>query len=542
MNKILLITAVVVSSSTLVGCGAESDAGSLPSPSGGVESGEQYMAVHGDGEQDASAAYEAFLDDLSPAEDGYFYQDDIFIPSDFGIDAFFDTFVMQQASAGAETTVEGSEIGTTSQGLSRYSSLQSLRNLTFCIRQSGDATSLNATQAAATLKRLNQAAALWQPHTNTTYTNVPEEATQCDGSNTRVTFHVRLMTSTEMTNKPNVAAFAFFPGYARSKRQIAIRASSIADTNGFRGLLLHELGHTLGFVHEQYRDGTTGCGSEDDSGSPLTRYDSSSIMHYLSCNGTGSNTLSTYDERGAQCAYLNNCEWQQMPGSALDVGAGGSGSGSMWIVGENRGLYRYVSSSNSWQQVTGSNGSRITVDINGTPWFVNTSNDIYRWNGSSWTKLTGSAYDIGAGGSTSANAAVWIIGTNRRMYRWNASSNSWDIKSAGSNGSRIAVDSTGKPWIVNTDQNIYVENGNGWLQVDGKANDIAAGSDGSVWIIGNSSRTGGYNIYEFVPSSGGTSPPDWIEVTGAGSNIAVAPSGKPWIVNSSANIYRNRWE
>jgi hypothetical protein len=386
------------------------------------------------------------------------------------------------------------------------------------------------------------AANAWAPHVTIRYQHVAWEDAQCDGNNTRVDFHVRAMSASEIDARPNVAAFAFFPGESRSSRVIGIRTAWIPSSNGagFTNLMTHELGHTLGFVHEQYRDPTTGCQDTSSAGTPLTRYDSASIMHYQECNGRNFGGLSTYDRRGAQCSYLGNCEWIRLPGGARDIGMGYNNTA--WVVGSSGQPYRYDWQTNAWIGMPGSNGMRIAVDGNGIAWMVNTSNAIYRWTptltSGTWTRMPGSALDIGIGGATNS---VWVVGTSGRMFRWSGSE--WVRKEAGANGARITVGSDGRPWILTTAGSIYVENGNGWLQQPGSGYDIGAGRDGSVWLVGRNSVSGGFGLYEYVPSTGGTSVPSWTRVTGGGVNIAVGGvTGTPWITNADGNIYRNRWE
>ena len=70
------------------------------------------------------------------------------------------------------------------------------------------------------------------------------------------------------------------------------------------GVLRHELGHTLGFRHEQTRPEAGAC-FEDNSWRALTPYDSASVMHYPQCNGTGdwSLSLTARDIAGARLVY-----------------------------------------------------------------------------------------------------------------------------------------------------------------------------------------------------------------------------------------------
>jgi hypothetical protein len=70
--------------------------------------------------------------------------------------------------------------------------------------------------------------------------------------------------------------------------------------------------------------------------------------------------------------------WREMPGQAIDIGAGADGS--VWIIGDNESIYQWNESAFDWQQVSGS-GRRIDVAADGTPWIVNDNNDIFRGRG-----------------------------------------------------------------------------------------------------------------------------------------------------------------
>ncbi|HEX3099147.1 MAG TPA: tectonin domain-containing protein [Usitatibacter sp.] len=71
----------------------------------------------------------------------------------------------------------------------------------------------------------------------------------------------------------------------------------------------------------------------------------------------------------------------------------------------------------------------------------------------------------------------------------------------------------------------------GWHQIGGGATDIAAGADGSVWVIGNDAQAGGnYGIYRYTGST-------WARMPGAAVRIAVDPQGKAWVINAQHQIF-----
>lgn len=106
-----------------------------------------------------------------------------------------------------------------------------------------------------------------------------------------------LLPSTESVNfvvryrdvKGSYIAAAFFPHDGPVRRYLNIDPSYFKTRFVKAGVLRHELGHILGYRHEQTR-GVAGCFYENDSWQPLTDYDPKSVMHYF-CGGGGSLTL-----------------------------------------------------------------------------------------------------------------------------------------------------------------------------------------------------------------------------------------------------------
>jgi len=101
-------------------------------------------------------------------------------------------------------------------------------------------------------------------------------------------------------------AASFFPNDPAQRRRVLVDPSYHSTAFDRVGVFRHELGHVLGFRHEQAsRFAPPACPDEDATGTvDLTGYDPRSVMHYF-CGGAGTRTLeiTESDRRGSQLVY-----------------------------------------------------------------------------------------------------------------------------------------------------------------------------------------------------------------------------------------------
>lgn len=186
------------------------------------------------------------------------------------------------------------------------------KNLTYCVSSGFGGKHrqvLNAIQAAA---------GAWEKAAAVRFVYKPEQDTNCSDGNSNVIFNV---------NPVHVNGFyyarAFFPNDPRPSRNVLIDDSAFTLKPGNKltltGILRHELGHTLGFRHEQTRPEAGAC-FEDTKWRGVTDYDAFSVMHYPQCNGKGdwSLKLTGKDEQGAACLYGPGYGLQLKPGACQD--------------------------------------------------------------------------------------------------------------------------------------------------------------------------------------------------------------------------------
>lgn len=209
--------------------------------------------------------------------------------------------------------------------------------------------------------------------------------------------------------------------------------------------------------------------------------------------------------------------------------------GSVWFLGtasliNGNPIYEYLS-----------NGSYTVdqgaVDISRAPdnnlWFVETQGNPGYYNVITGTRTIFFTPPGFTGISVGAGGAVWLIANDsvnggHSIYEY---TNQTFTKVAGG-AIDVAVAPDGTPWVVNSYGTIFKRVNGSWQAIPtGLASDIAAGGDGSIWIIGTDNVPGGHGIYKYNGSG-------WTKYPGGAVDISVDPNGVPWVANNVQQIFR----
>jgi hypothetical protein len=261
------------------------------------------LAACGAQTESGTPTWEEFEDQSTRVVDGksvHVLEGDIAVTRE-ELRAYYDQVVLEKEVDGEAVGQQGAPLAVNLiNGLDDIWAPEVRFNLTYCVSDEFGADKPRAVAEMAA------AEAAWEGVAAVGYTYDPTHDAACNGDNLAVTFAVRPWSSG--------GACAFFPsGGGCIPRTVVIdyvdfdtnpQWDDLAPNMTTGGVLIHELGHTLGFRHEHIRV-PDGC-LEDTNWRELTPYDPGSTMHYPWCPGgqvTSTLQLTPVDAQGAAAVY-----------------------------------------------------------------------------------------------------------------------------------------------------------------------------------------------------------------------------------------------
>jgi len=272
----------------------------------------------------------------------------------------------------------------------------------------------------------------------------------------------------------------------------------------------HESCHVFGAADEY---GSCGCG--------VSGFYSIPNSNCVNCTTSqtaclmDANTLSLCTFSRGQIGWST---WTQKPGALKWVSVGQDGT--VWGVNSSDNIYRW--NGTTWQQIPGAL-KQISVGNATNVWGVNSSDNIYRWTGTTWQQVTGALKNV----SVAPDGTVWGCNASDQIYHY-LGNNNWQQVPGGLR--QISVGSASIVWGVNSAGNIYKWTGTTWQQIPGALICVAAASDGTVWGV-----NGANNIFRYKAAAN-----TWQMTSGALKEISVGSNSLVWGVNASDLIYDRR--
>ena len=129
---------------------------------------------------------------------------------------------------------------------------------------------------------------------------------------------------------------------------------------------------------------------------------------------------------------------------------------------------------------------------------------------------------------TGADCSVWLVTAEGDLLR-RQEDGSWAALDR--RGLDLAVDRRGRPWVLDADGTLWHREEGAWEQVGTGIRAVAAGADGSLWVLTAEPWSGGHRLAVRHREARRA-------VAAGGKHLAVGPDGNPWVVTADGGVWR----
>jgi len=199
------------------------------------------------------------------------------------------------------------------------------------------------------------------------------------------------------------------------------------------------------------------------------------------------------------------------------------GDGSVFALDGAGNVLRWANSTKTFEPFPGVL-ARIAVDKAGNPWGVSSLGRVFRHEGTKWQQIHNTtASDIAVG----YDATVMIAQASGALQKLNETQTAF-LQTKGT-GRQIAVTSDGVPWSIRSDNLVQRCDVSPCQVLAQKALSIAAGPDGSLWIVSHTHKL--MYLKKDKKSFGVIETPGYTP-----GKVAVGPNGYPWVLSDDNTV------
>jgi len=189
------------------------------------------------------------------------------------------------------------------------------------------------------------------------------------------------------------------------------------------------------------------------------------------------NTMTSTTTEQKSGTVKANVKWGQLAGGAIRIAVGAKNH----LVCANTldEIYESRDGGRNWSKLPGA-ACEVALGVDGDLWVINKSEQIWRWNGSAWVQMSGAAVKI----SVANKKNIACVNKAGQIFKWDEGSQSWHLVDGAAN--RVAIGVDGTMWAVNSEKQIWRRTpSSGWTLISGSAVEVACHDHDTAWVVNN---------------------------------------------------------